>query len=86
MTATIIDGAAIAAGIRDALTRQVADMIGRGLLPHLAVILVGDNPASASYVRSKVRAGEQTGVKVVIHRIEVDPDPMQTQRRIPRPH
>ena len=82
MTATIIDGAAIAAGIQDALTRQVEDMIGRGLLPHLAVILVGDNPASASYVRSKVRAGEQTGIKVVIHRIDADPDPMQTQRRI----
>ena len=84
MTATIIDGAAIAAGIRDALTRQVDEMIGRGLLPHLAVLLVGDDPASASYVRGKQRAGEETGIKVVIHRIEPDPDPDPTQleRRI----
>lgn len=82
MTATIIDGAAIAAGIREALTRQVEDMIARGLLPHLAVILVGDNPASASYVRGKQRAGQETGIKVVIHRIEAGPDPAQTERRI----
>ncbi len=82
MTASIIDGAAIAAGIRDALARQVEDMIADGLLPHLAVLLVGDDAASASYVRGKRRAGEQTGISVVIHRIEADPDPQQTERRI----
>ena len=82
MTATIIDGAAIAAGIRQALTRQVEDMIARGLLPHLAVILAGDNPASASYVRGKQKAGRETGIKVVVHRIEADFDRKQTERRI----
>ena len=82
MTATIIDGAAIAAGIRAALARQVEDMIARGLLPHLAVILAGDNSASASYVRGKERAGRETGIKVVIHRIDAHSDPAQTERRI----
>ncbi len=82
MTATIIDGAAIAAGIREALSRQVEDMIARGLLPHLAVLLVGDDPASASYVRGKERAGRQTGIRVVIHRIEAQLDARQTERRI----
>jgi len=82
MSATTIDGASIARGIREALTRQVEDMIARGLLPHLAVLLVGDDPASASYVRSKHRAGQETGIKVVIHRIEADPDTAQTERRI----
>ncbi len=82
MTATIIDGAAIAAGIREALARQVEDMIASGLLPHLAVLLVGDDPASASYVRGKERAGRETGIKVVIHRIEADFEPRQTERRI----
>lgn len=82
MTATIIDGAAIAAGIREALARQVEDMIVGGLMPHLAVLLVGDNPASASYVRGKQKAGQETGIKVVIHRIEADFDPKQTERRI----
>ena len=82
MSATIIDGAAIAAGIREALARQVEDMIASGLLPHLAVILAGDDPSSASYVRGKQRAGDETGIKVVIHRIEADPEPAQTERRI----
>ena len=82
MTATIIDGAAIAAGIREALARQVEDMIASGLLPHLAVLLVGDDPASASYVRGKERAGRETGIKVVIHRIEAAFEPRQTERRI----
>ena len=82
MTATIIDGAAIAAGIRQALTRQVDDMIAGGLLPHLAVILVGENPASASYVRGKQRAGQETGIRVVIHKLETELDPRQTERRI----
>ena len=82
MTATIIDGAAIADGIREALSRQVEDMIARGLLPHLAVLLVGDDPASASYVRGKERAGRQTGIRVVIHRIEPQLDARQTERRI----
>ena len=57
-------------------------MIARGQLPHLAVILVGQNPASASYVRGKQRAGQETGIKVVIHRIEAHADPAQTERRI----
>ena len=82
MSATIIDGAAVAAGIREALARQVEDMVAQGLLPHLAVLLVGDDPASASYVRGKRRAGDQTGIKVVLHRIEADPDPVQLERRI----
>lgn len=82
MTAQLIDGAAIARGIREALARQTDDMLARGLLPHLAVLLVGDNPASASYVRGKVKAGKETGIKVVIHRIEIHPDARLTERRI----
>lgn len=82
MPAQIIDGAAIAAKIRDALTTQVAEMITRGLSPQLAVLLVGDDPASASYVRGKERAGQQTGIQVTIHRIEPAIDPSQTERRI----
>ena len=82
MTAQLINGAEIAAGIRAALARQTDDMLGRGLLPHLAVLLVGDNPASASYVRGKVKAGRETGIKVVIHRIEADLDARLTERRI----
>ena len=57
MTARIIDGKAIAADLRgkvaDAVHRLARD---RGLVPGLAVVLVGDNPASEVYVRSKMQA------------------------------
>ncbi|MGH7153497.1 MAG: bifunctional 5,10-methylenetetrahydrofolate dehydrogenase/5,10-methenyltetrahydrofolate cyclohydrolase, partial [Acetobacteraceae bacterium] len=59
MTATIIDGKAIAAELR----ASVAARVGRlGFRPGLAVVLVGDNPASAVYVRSKDRAASAAGI------------------------
>ena len=82
MTAQIINGAAIAGEIRAALARQTEQMLGDGLLPQLAVLLVGDNPASASYVRGKERAGAETGIQVVIHRIADDSDPQTVEHRV----
>ncbi len=59
MTARIIDGKVIAAALRAEVTQRVA---GLGYQPGLAVVLVGDNPASAVYVRSKDRAAEAVGI------------------------
>lgn len=73
MTASIIDGAEIAAGIRAGLAAQTEAMLGDGLLPRLAVVLVGDDPASASYVRGKERAAGETGIRVDVHRIPAAP-------------
>jgi len=56
MTAELIDGKAIAATMRAELKTQVDELAGRGVVPGLAVILVGDDPASASYVRAKEKA------------------------------
>ncbi len=53
MSARIIDGKGIAREIRAGLAEQVAIMAKRGERPGLAVILVGDDPASAVYVRQK---------------------------------
>ena len=75
MGAQIIDGAAVAAEIRAALAAQTEMMLAEGLLPKLAVVLVGDDPASASYVLGKERAGRETGIQVEIHRIPADADP-----------
>ena len=64
MTARIIDGKAIAAQLRAAVaaeTRRLA--AARGLVPGLAVILVGENPASKAYVGSKSRAVVEVGMK-----------------------
>jgi methylenetetrahydrofolate dehydrogenase (NADP+)/methenyltetrahydrofolate cyclohydrolase len=70
MTARIIDGKAIAAKIRGEIAAQVADFRGQTqCVPHLAAILVGDDPASAVYVRGKQRACEKAGLKSTLHRL-----------------
>ncbi len=56
MTATIIDGKAIAADMRAELKAQVERLKQKGIVPGLGVVLVGEDPASASYVRAKERA------------------------------
>ncbi|MBI4340126.1 MAG: bifunctional methylenetetrahydrofolate dehydrogenase/methenyltetrahydrofolate cyclohydrolase FolD [Chloroflexi bacterium] len=63
MTATVIDGAAIAQQVRGEVASQAqATERQHGVRPGLAVVLVGDNPASASYVRSKERACQEVGI------------------------
>lgn len=69
MTANIIDGRAISEQILTELAPGVASLKARGIKPSLAVILVGDNPSSASYVRSKERACEKVGISSVVHRL-----------------
>jgi methylenetetrahydrofolate dehydrogenase (NADP+)/methenyltetrahydrofolate cyclohydrolase len=64
MSAKIIDGKHVAASIRQELQERVADLRARtGVTPGLAVILVGDNPASAVYVGSKIRACAEVGIR-----------------------
>jgi methylenetetrahydrofolate dehydrogenase (NADP+)/methenyltetrahydrofolate cyclohydrolase len=63
MTARLIDGKALAERVRAGLAPRVEALRERGIVPGLAVILVGDDPASAIYVRNKVRACESTGIR-----------------------
>src|SRR3972149_521259 len=63
MTAQIIDGPAVPAAIRTELKERVARLRARGFDPGLAFVVVGDNPASVSYVRSKAQACEETGLR-----------------------
>ncbi|MEN6577595.1 MAG: bifunctional methylenetetrahydrofolate dehydrogenase/methenyltetrahydrofolate cyclohydrolase FolD [Phycisphaerales bacterium] len=62
MAARIIDGKQVAAGIRAELKDEVAKLKERGITPGLGVILVGDDPASVSYVTGKERACEEIGI------------------------
>jgi methylenetetrahydrofolate dehydrogenase (NADP+) / methenyltetrahydrofolate cyclohydrolase len=62
MSATIIKGKEVAAEMREALKKEVAALKEKGIAPGLSVILVGDNPASHSYVKSKVKACEEIGI------------------------
>jgi methylenetetrahydrofolate dehydrogenase (NADP+) / methenyltetrahydrofolate cyclohydrolase len=68
MSAVIVDGKAVAAELRAELTTRVARMIEDGSAPpSLAVVLCGDDPASALYVRNKGRAAERAGVRFMLH-------------------
>jgi methylenetetrahydrofolate dehydrogenase (NADP+)/methenyltetrahydrofolate cyclohydrolase len=62
MAAKIIDGAQIAAAMRSELKDQVAKLKKKGIVPGLGVILVGQDPASQSYVTAKERACEELGI------------------------
>ncbi len=63
-TATIIDGTAIAAAIREEVKQGVAALQAeRGITPGLATVLVGENPASVSYVKSKRKTSAELGIK-----------------------
>jgi methylenetetrahydrofolate dehydrogenase (NADP+)/methenyltetrahydrofolate cyclohydrolase len=63
MAAQLLDGKSLAAQVRTDVKRRVAHLAQRGIRPGLAVILAGDDPASKVYVRNKVRACEETGVR-----------------------
>ena len=62
MTARILDGAAIAKEIRAEIAREVAVLVARGVTPGLAVVIVGDDPASQIYVKSKGLACHEVGM------------------------
>ena len=73
MSARIIDGKTIAAGLRARVAERIA---GLGYRPGLTVVLVGDDPASAVYVRGKDRAANEAGIAVHTIRLPADaPEP-----------
>lgn len=72
MTARIIDGREISRAIREELKAEVAALRARGVAPALAVILMGDNPASVSYVASKTQACAEIGVESETFRLPTD--------------
>ena len=70
MTAHIIDGKALAQHTRQDVARRAAALTARGVTPGLAVILVGDNPASQVYVRNKVKACQDSGLHSVLEKYD----------------
>lgn len=70
MTAQLIDGAALSRALRAGVAQRAAALTAAGRRPGLAVILVGDDPASAVYVRNKVRACEEAGLHSVLERYD----------------
>jgi methylenetetrahydrofolate dehydrogenase (NADP+)/methenyltetrahydrofolate cyclohydrolase len=69
MSAQIIDGKKVAADIREGLKRDIADLKAKGTNPCLAVVLVGENPASQKYVSSKEKTCTELGITSIAHRL-----------------
>lgn len=72
MTARIIDGVALSQRIREEVAQRVAALSAKGVRPGLAVVLVGEDPASHVYVRNKVAACEKAGLHSVKEQYPAD--------------
>jgi methylenetetrahydrofolate dehydrogenase (NADP+)/methenyltetrahydrofolate cyclohydrolase len=70
MTAQLIDGNALSKQLRAEVAARAAKLTASGLKPGLAVVLVGDNPASQVYVRNKVKACEDAGLHSVLEKYD----------------
>ncbi len=69
MSAKILDGSELAKNMRAAIAQEAAKLTAQGHQPGLAVVLVGEDPASEVYVRNKVTACQQAGFHSVMHRL-----------------
>ena len=76
--ANLIDGRAVAEKVYVELRREIAELKSRGLTPGLAVVLVGDNPASRAYVRSKDKMSRELG----LHSVKLELPASTTQREL----
>lgn len=70
--AKIIDGKAKAAELREAIGAEAESLVDQGVRPGLAVVIVGDDPASQVYVRNKKRTAEECGFHSVRHSLDAD--------------
>jgi len=72
LSAIILDGSATARRIRGALAERAGELVLRtGITPRLDVVLVGDDPASVTYVGMKKRAAEAAGMRSETHRLPI---------------
>jgi methylenetetrahydrofolate dehydrogenase (NADP+)/methenyltetrahydrofolate cyclohydrolase len=69
VTARLLDGKALAARVRERVAAGARELRAVGVVPGLAVVLVGDDPASAIYVRGKTKAAAECGVQVFDHKL-----------------
>ena len=72
MPAQLIDGNALAKQIRTEVAGRTAALKAKGVQPHLAIVLVGEDPASQVYVKHKVADSEQTGLQATLQRLPAD--------------
>lgn len=72
MSAHVINGKELVSSVREQFKKEAGELAARGIQPGLAVVLVGDDQASAVYVRNKAKACEQVGIYSVVHRLPAE--------------
>lgn len=72
MAAKMIDGRAVARAFKEEIAARTQELIAQGIQPHLAVVLVGENPASQVYVRNKENACIKAGIRSTVIRLGQD--------------
>lgn len=72
MSAHVINGKELVSSVREQYKRETAELARQGIQPGLAVILVGDDAASAVYVRNKAKACEEAGIYSAVHRLPAE--------------
>lgn len=72
MAGLVINGKELVGSVREQLKQEVSELAGKGVQPGLAVVLVGDDAASAVYVRNKAKACEAAGIYSVVHRLPAE--------------
>ncbi|QDI89447.1 bifunctional 5,10-methylenetetrahydrofolate dehydrogenase/5,10-methenyltetrahydrofolate cyclohydrolase [Candidatus Nitrosopumilus sp. SW] len=77
MTGTKIDGKIIAQSVKDRVKKAVEELKTQGINPCLATVLIGDNPASATYVRNKHKACEEVGIATKDHKLDANTTQVQ---------
>ncbi|WP_428267280.1 bifunctional 5,10-methylenetetrahydrofolate dehydrogenase/5,10-methenyltetrahydrofolate cyclohydrolase [Haliangium sp.] len=80
--ARVLDGKALAAELRRGLAAETAALAGQGVIPGLAVVLVGEHPASVLYVRNKQRAAEAIGVRAQVLHLPAETSQAEVLARI----
>lgn len=72
MSAHVINGKELVSSVREQFRQEVAELAKQGVQPGLAVVLVGDDQASAVYVRNKAKACEEAGIYSEVHRLPAE--------------
>jgi methylenetetrahydrofolate dehydrogenase (NADP+)/methenyltetrahydrofolate cyclohydrolase len=72
MPAELIDGKKVAADIKEELKKEIETLASKGITPGLAVVLVGEDPASKKYVSNKEKTCEALGIKSIGHKLPID--------------
>ena len=84
MAATLIDGRAVAKAFKEEIAQRTQAMIAQGVTPHLAVVLVGEDPASQVYMRNKENGCIKAGIRSTVIRLEEDCTQQELEETVKR--